>query len=81
MITKEPQRSDLIFINRDENNTSIRKKSFCDVEAARHKAEPFGMAVAVLAVNEGIVVDEVFVAGVVRRIDINYVDFAFVCVS
>lgn len=39
------------------------------------------MAVAVFGVDEGVVVDEVFVAGVVGRIDVDHVDFAGVGVG
>ncbi len=39
------------------------------------------MAVAVLGVYVGVVVDEVFVAGVVGRVDVDYVDFALVGVG
>ncbi len=43
-----------------------------------HKAEPLGVAVGVLAVHEAVVVLEVFVAGVVGRVDVDHVHAAFV---
>lgn len=39
------------------------------------------MSVAVLGVNVGVVIDEVFVPGVVRRIYVDNIDFALVSVS
>lgn len=39
------------------------------------------MAVAVLGVNVGVVIDEVLVAGIVRGIDVDNVDFALVSVG
>lgn len=36
------------------------------------------MSVGVFAVDERIVIDKVFVAGVVGRVDVDYIDFAFV---
>lgn len=70
-----------IIINRNEDNASVRQQFLGNAKAARHEGEPLGVAVTVLGVDEGVVVDEVFVAGVVRRIDVDYVDFAGVGVG
>jgi len=43
-----------------------------------HEAQPLGVAVGVLAVHEAVVVLEVFVAGVVGRVDVDDVHAAFV---
>lgn len=39
------------------------------------------MAVAVFGINVGVVIDEVFIAGIVWRIDVDYIYFAGVGVS
>ena len=39
------------------------------------------MAVAVLGVDVGVVIDKVFVPGIIRRVYIDNVDFSGVCVS
>lgn len=39
------------------------------------------MAVVVFGVNVGVVIDEVLVAGIVRGIDVDNVDFALVSVG
>lgn len=39
------------------------------------------MAVAVFGVNVGVVINEVLIAGIVRRIDIDYIDFTSVGIS
>lgn len=64
-----------IIINGDKYHTTFREKFFSNAETTRHKRQPFGMAISILAVNIRVVIDKVLVAGVVRRIYIDYVDF------
>ncbi len=70
-----------VVVDGDEDNATVGEQSFGDAEAARHEGEPFGVAVGVFGVDVGIVVDKVFVSGVVWRIDVDYVDFAGVGVG
>ena len=37
------------------------------------------MSITIIFVNIRIIVDKVFIAGIVRRVDIDYVNFAFMC--
>ena len=67
-----------VVVDRDKDNTSVREKMFGDAEAFAHKGEPFAVAVAVLAIDKAVVVNEVLVARVVGRVDIDDVNLAFV---
>ena len=80
-ITKYFQICLLIIINRNEDNSTLRKKLFSNPQSSRHEGEPLGVAVAVLGVDVGVVVDEVFVASIVRWIDVDHIDFAGVGVG
>ena len=57
-------------------DTSVRKKSFCYTKAARHKGEPLGMAITIFTIYIRVVIDKVLVAGVVRGIYIDNINFA-----
>ena len=70
-----------IIINGDKYHTTFREKFFSNAETTRHKRQPFGMAISILAVNIRVVIDKVLVAGVVRGVYIDYIDFALVGVS
>ena len=75
-ITQQSQLSYFIVINRNEDNASIRKELFRNLQSPRHEGEPFGVAVAVFGIDEGVVVDEVFVAGDVGRVNVDHIVFA-----
>ena len=70
-----------VVVDGNENYTFIGEQSFGNSEPLVHEGEPLGMTVGILSVNIGIVIDEIFVARVVRRIDIDDINLAFVGVA
>ena len=71
LITQQLQLCLLIIINGDKDNALIRQQLLGNLQALVHKREPLGVTVAVLGVHKRVVVDEVLVARIIRRIDID----------
>ena len=67
-----------VIINTDKNHAFVGEQPFGNLEAFVHKAEPFAVAVAVFPVYKAVVVLEIFVASVVGRVYVNYINAAFV---
>jgi len=70
-----------VVVNGDEDYSPVREEALGYVQTLRHKRQPLGVAVAVLAVNKRVVVDEIFVAGVVRGVYVDYVYLPFMGIS
>lgn len=75
-ITKQLDIRLLVVVDGDEDNTSVAEEFLGYAQAFRHERQPLGVTVAVFGVDVGVVIDEVFVAGVVGRIDVDDVDFS-----
>ncbi len=71
----------LVVVDGDENDAAVGEELFGDAEASVHKGKPLGMAVRVLLVYKRVVVDKVLISGIVRRVDVDYIDFAGVGVG
>lgn len=71
----------LVVVDGDEDNTSVAEEFLGYAQAFCHKREPFAVAVGVLTVHIAVVIDEVFVAGVVGWVDVDDVDFTSVGVG
>ena len=78
LITEQFEVGLLVVVDRDKDNPTVGEEVFGDAEAFAHKGEPFAVAVAVLAVDKAVVVNEVLVARVVGRVDIDDVNLTFV---
>ena len=70
-----------VVVDGDKDNPSIGEQTLGDAETFAHKGEPFAVAVAVLAVHKAVVIDEVLVARVVGRVDIDDIHLALVGVG
>lgn len=71
----------LVIVYGYENDAAVGEKLFSDTEALLHKGKPLGMTVRVFLVHKRVVVDKVLVSGIVRRVDVDYIDFAGVGVG
>ena len=72
----EPEK--LVIIDADEDHAIIGKQFLGQHQPPVHELQPQRMTEAVCLVHKAVVVDEVTVAGVVRRIDVDAADCAFV---
>ena len=80
-ITEEFEVSLFVVVDGDEDNPSVGEQTFGDAEAFGHEGEPLAVAVVVVGIDVLVVIDEVAVAGVVGRVDIDDVDAALVGVG
>lgn len=80
----------LVVVDGDENDAAVGEELLGDAEASVHKGKPLGMAVRVfpfyiryltIIVTEIIVIRKILVSGIVRRVDVDYIDFAGVGVG
>ena len=81
LIAKEFEVGLLVVVDGDKDNAAVAEEFLCDAQAFTHKREPFAVAVSVLAIYIAIVINEVFVACVIWRVDVDDVDFACVGVG
>lgn len=71
----------LIIVYGYENDAAVGEEFLGNAEATLHKGEPFGVTVRVFLVYKRVVVDKVLVSGIVRGVDVDYIDFACVGVG
>ena len=77
-IHQHPQPEQLVVVDADEDHAIVGQQLLGQLQASVHELQPQRMAEAVGLVDEAVVVDEVAVAGVVRRVDVDAADGALV---
>ena len=70
-----------VVVDGDKDYALVGEEAFGYAEAFGHKGDPFAVAVTILAIHIFVIIDKVFVAGVVGWVDIDDVDFALMGIS
>jgi len=67
-----------VIINGYKNHAFVAQKSFGNSKAFVHKTQPFRVAVRVFFIHKGVVILKIFVTSVIRRVNVNDINFVFV---
>ena len=76
LVHQQTEVENLVVVDGDEDDAVLGEEVAGEGDALPHELEPAGVAPLVVGVDEAVVVNEVAVAGVVGRVDVDAVDAA-----
>ena len=74
LITEQLQLRLFVVIDTDEDHAILGHETSCNLQTLLHERQPLGVAEGICLIDIRIVVDEVLIAGVVRRVYVDEVN-------